>query len=182
MGNELGYPCDKIVKGTGNRVAVDTICGIQSVSSSKWLDGRAGETNPLMSQGHRNPVHDGFLQWTFTQIKASNKVAIRIVSSSKWLDGRAGQTDPWMSGSHRNPQHDVFLQWEFVDTWEAEKMEKLRAQRRQQEIDALKKQQQEQHRRLQELQLQRKADLMTQRDELEIKINTTLYINSCYIN
>ena len=87
-----------------------TIIAIKSVSSGLYLDGRRGESNPLMTK--RPPRGDVYLNWTLEDL-GNNIYAIRSVSSHLYLDGRnASDSDPLMT--NRQPIGDNYLQWTYI--------------------------------------------------------------------
>ena len=82
---------------------------IRSVSSRYYLDGRGGETNPLMT--NRDPRGDVYLNWNIERLPNGNYV-IKSVSSGKYLNGKILQLDH-VHNHHHLSSHD-HLQWQFI--------------------------------------------------------------------
>merc|ERR550539_345381 len=87
----------------GVHVEEGVVYAIKSVSSGKYLDGRGGHHNPLITA--RNPQGDKYLNWKFKRTNLG--WAIHSVSSGKYLDGRGGESDP---------MNDKYLNWRFEAT------------------------------------------------------------------
>jgi len=82
---------------------------IKSVSGGRYLDGRGGHADPLLTR--RNPKGDNYLNWTFESV--DGKFAIKSVSSGCYLDGRNQcHSNPLLT--RRNPKGDGYLQWRIV--------------------------------------------------------------------
>ena len=90
---------------------------ILSVSSGQYLDGRnKGMSDPLLSDGKRNPATDTYLQFTISKLGSSSEYSILSVSSGQYLDGRdVGITNPLLSDGNRIPATDKYLQFEIKD-------------------------------------------------------------------
>ncbi len=86
------------------------IYAIQSVSSGKYLDGRGGESNPLITA--RKAKGDKYLNWNI--IPTNISFALKSVSSGRYLDGRSGAKEPLMT--NRDPTNDKYLNWTFEKT------------------------------------------------------------------
>ena len=88
---------------------------ILSVSSGQYLDGRnPGMSDPVLSDGTRNPATDTFLQFAIAKLGSSSECSILSVSSGQYLDGRdAGTTNPLLSDGNRIPATDKYLQFEI---------------------------------------------------------------------
>eukprot|EP00486_Rosalina_sp_Unknown_P002258 CAMPEP_0201577062 /NCGR_PEP_ID=MMETSP0190_2-20130828/23239_1 /ASSEMBLY_ACC=CAM_ASM_000263 /TAXON_ID=37353 /ORGANISM="Rosalina sp." /LENGTH=120 /DNA_ID=CAMNT_0048008661 /DNA_START=51 /DNA_END=410 /DNA_ORIENTATION=+ len=93
-----------------DKVIVGVVYAIKSISSGKYLDGRGGEKDPLMT--NRYPKGDKFLNWTIK--KTNHGYAIKSKSSGNYLDGRGGEKNPLMT--NRDPENDKYLSWTIVKT------------------------------------------------------------------
>ena len=101
---------DALCEQQDDLVQEGVVYAIRSVSSGKYLDGRGGHQNPLITA--RNPRGDKYLNWRFKRTNLG--WAIHSVSSSFYLDGRGGEAEPLMT--NRDPTNDKFLNWRFERT------------------------------------------------------------------
>ena len=87
---------------------------LRSVSSGQYLDGRdPGMSEPLLSNGTRDPHTDKYLQFTISSVGCSLH-SIRSVSSGQFLDGRdKGMSDPLLNGT-QNATTNKYLQWRIT--------------------------------------------------------------------
>jgi len=81
-----------------------------SSSSTFFLDGRGGQSNPLLT--NRIPFGDNYLDWYLVPT-SDGFFAIKSVSSGFYLDGRnSSTTEPFMT--NRAPEGDHYLNWSIV--------------------------------------------------------------------
>jgi len=103
------FPSDLVpneeINGSNGKLFTGLIYALRGFSSGKYLDGRNGETQAIMT--NRNPQGDKPLLWSIQN--SGEHSALRGVSSRKYLDGRNGETEAFMT--NRNPQGDKPLLW-----------------------------------------------------------------------
>eukprot|EP01084_Bolivina_argentea_P161488 281100_1 len=89
------------------------VYAIRSISSGNYLDGRAGEKNPLLGYRDKDPAKIKYLHWKCVPLK-HGLYALKSVSSQNYLDGRAGEHNPLLGYKNRDPDSIVYLRWRIV--------------------------------------------------------------------
>ena len=104
-------PIEKVVvpeiPSTSN-IPLRRTVAIRSISGRKFLDGRSGERNPLLTNGF--PNGNKFLNWVIVPLE-EGIYAIKSISSESYLDGGYGQAEPLLTKG--SPENAANLKWKI---------------------------------------------------------------------